>query len=336
MAGFGAIRIFGLGASRVLAGQMAEGLDIPLAEHEERDFEDGEHKARPLTAVRGADVYVVHSLYGDDDDSVNDKLCKLLFFLGAIRDAGAARVTAVVPYLAYARKDRRTKPRDPLTTRYVAALFEAVGVDAVMCMEVHNLAAFENAFRCRTHHLDSAPLFIQWLLTHLAGDVPVVLSPDAGGMKRADLFRDYLGAALGREIPVAFMEKQRSEGRVTGKAFVGDVEDRTVVIVDDLISSGTTLARAAAASREQGAKRVFAVAAHGLFVKDANSVMADPALDQVLISDSVPPFRLEPALVGSKVIPISTAAYMAEAVRRLHADEPVEELASEWPPGMDV
>ena len=117
--------LFALEASHELGAAIAAALGQPLAAHEERDFEDGEHKTRPLDDVAGADVYVVQSLHGGPAESANDKLCRLLFFIGALKDAGAARVTAVTPYLCYARKDRRTKPNDPVTTRYVAALFEA-------------------------------------------------------------------------------------------------------------------------------------------------------------------------------------------------------------------
>ena len=134
---------------------MGARLAIDPSPHEERECEDGEHKARPLISVRGKNVFVVQSLYGDDRQSGNDKLCRLLFSIDALKDAAAARVTAVVPYLAYARKDRKTKPRDPVTTRYVAALFEAVGIDTVMTLDVHNLAAFQNAFRCRPEHLEA-------------------------------------------------------------------------------------------------------------------------------------------------------------------------------------
>src|SRR5512135_3205205 len=139
------IHLFALNASRAFGERVAQRLGMPLSPHEERDFEDGEHKARPLASVRGADVFVIQSLYGEPGQGVNDKLCRLLFFIGALRDASAGRVTAVVPYLCYARKDRKTQARDPVTTRYVAALFEAVGTDRVLTLDVHNLAAFQNA-----------------------------------------------------------------------------------------------------------------------------------------------------------------------------------------------
>jgi ribose-phosphate pyrophosphokinase len=189
-------------------------LRADLAPHEEREFEDGEHKARPLTPVRGRDVYLVQSLHGGPDASPNDKLCRLLFFAGAVRDAGAGRVTAVIPYLAYARKDRRTQTCDPITTRYVAQLIEAVGVDRVATVDVHNLAAFENAFRRPTVHLEARPLFVSYLLPFLRDRSVAVVSPDAGGAKRAELLRESLASALGTEIPLGFLEKRRSGGVV--------------------------------------------------------------------------------------------------------------------------
>jgi ribose-phosphate pyrophosphokinase len=184
--------IFGLHGSRDLAERVAARLEVRLASHEERGFEDGEHKARPLQSVRGQDVFVLHALHGDAGETGNDKLCRLLFFCGALKDAGAARVTAVAPYLCYARKDRRTKPNDPVTTRYLAAMFEAVGIDQVIAAEVHNLAAFENAFRIPTWHVESAPLLAAHCAPLLRGETVAVVSPDAGGAKRAEQFRQEL------------------------------------------------------------------------------------------------------------------------------------------------
>ncbi|MGA8055721.1 MAG: ribose-phosphate pyrophosphokinase-like domain-containing protein, partial [Burkholderiales bacterium] len=153
------LRLFALNATSDFAEHMARALGTALSPHEERDFEDGEHKVRPLVGVRGMDVFVVHSLYGEPERGVDQKLCRLLFFIGCLKDAGAACVTAVIPYLCYARKDRRTQPRDPVTTRYVAAALESVGVDRVLALDVHNPAAFENAFRCPTESLEARPLF---------------------------------------------------------------------------------------------------------------------------------------------------------------------------------
>ncbi|GAA0641576.1 ribose-phosphate diphosphokinase [Halomonas beimenensis] len=320
------MKLFTLEASRAFGEKVAAELGITLAAHEERDFEDGEHKARPLESVRGEDVYVLQSLNGEPGQGPNDRLCRLLFFLGAVREAGAGRVTAVMPYLAYARKDRRTKTRDPVTSRYLAMLLETMGVDAVMSLEVHNPAAFQNAFRCRAYHLDTYRLFAERILPH-CGDAPlVVASPDPGGVKRAQGFRELLEARAGREIGAAYMEKRRSEGKVSGTLLAGEVDGATVLVMDDLISSGGTLLRAAEACLDRGARRVFGLAAHGLFVGDAERVIADPRLSKVLVTDSLPPSRLPPRVVERHLEVVGAAPLFAEAIRRLHENGSLTEL----------
>jgi ribose-phosphate pyrophosphokinase len=249
-----------------------------------------------------------------------------LFFIGALRDASAARVTAITPYLSYARKDRRTKFRDPVTTRYVAELFEAVGVDRVVTLDVHNLAAFQNAFRCRTDHLEARMLFVEHFAPLLRDDDVIVLSPDEGGLKRVNAFRHALGLALGRDVPSGFMEKHRSRGIVSGEALYADVDGRTALILDDLISSGTTLRRAAQAAAARGANKVFAAASHGLFMPGAEDMLADPALAGVVVTDTVPPFRLPPALAAEKLTVLETAPLFAEATRRVHEGGSVVDL----------
>jgi len=321
----GEIVLFALGASRGWGENLARELGVPLGVHEERDFEDGEHKTRPMVSVRGRDAYVLHSLYTDGEQSVNDKLVRLLFFIGALRDAAAARITAVVPYLAYARKDRKTKSRDPVTTRYVAELFEAVGTDCVVTMDVHNLAAYQNAFRCRTEHLEAAPLFVARLAPLLAAAEVAVVSPDAGGIKRAEAFRARLSALLGRPVGAAFAEKYRSAGILTGEGLVGDVAGKVVVIVDDLISAGNTMARAAKACRERGASRILAVATHGVFAAAAAEVLGGSALERVIVTDTIP-LRIVDANLAARIDRLSTAAYFAEAIRRLHSGGSLVEL----------
>ena len=318
--------LFALGSSSEFGATVSRALGVPLAPHEERLFEDGEHKCRPLASVRGRDVFVVQSLYGETGESGNDKLCRLLFFIGALKDAAAARVTALVPYLCYSRKDRKSKPRDPVTTRYVATLFEAVGTDRVVTLDVHNLAAYQNAFRCGTDHLEARPLFVDSLAPRVGDAAVTVVSPDMGGVKRAAALRDTLARALGREVPLAIMEKARSEGVVSGDALVGDVAGRVAILVDDLISTGTTLVRAAVACRARGAVRVIAVASHGLFTEDANARLAEPALDEMLVTDSVPPFRLTDPAVRKKLTILDVGPLFAEAARRIHENGSLVDL----------
>lgn len=314
------LAIFALRSGQALGERVAARLGVALAAHEEREFEWGHHKSRPLDQVRGRDVYVVASLHGDEAQNVNDKLCRLLFFLGAIRDADPARLTAVVPFLCYSRKDRKTKLHDPVTTRYVAALFEAVGVDRVATVEVHNLAAFQNAFRCRTEHIEAGPLVADVLAHELPDRRLVVVSPDPGGIKRAEIYRAALSERLGRHIAAAFVEKHRSEGIVTGDAVVGQVKGHTVVLVDDLISGGTTLARAAEACLREGATGVVAAAAHGAFVPAASRTLAAAAIERIFVLDHIPPDALDPALVAGRVRLIDSSGLIADAVRDMHGE----------------
>jgi ribose-phosphate pyrophosphokinase len=317
--------LFALAATAELAAAIALAMGQPVAAHEERSFEDGEHKVRPLDNVAGADVFVVQSLHGGPSESANDKLCRLLFFIGALRDAGAARVTAITPYLAYARKDRRTKPNDPVTTRYVAQMFEAVGTDRVVSLDVHNPVAFENAFRCPTVMLTATPLFVDYVRA-LNEERLCVVSPDPGGAKRAEFFRESLETALGRQIGKGFADKHRSAGVVSGDLFVGDVAGTTALIIDDLISTGNTLLRAANAARRAGATRVLAFVTHGLFMEGAAEVIADPALDRLIVTDAVPAFRLKDDTARQKVDVLAVAPLFAEAIERLRRGSALTDL----------
>ncbi|MFN3547862.1 MAG: ribose-phosphate diphosphokinase [Mesorhizobium sp.] len=321
------MRLFALKGSESLGAAIAAALGHPVDPHEERDFEDGEHKARPLVSVRGQNVYVVHALNGEAGASANDKLVKLLFFVAACRENGAASVTAIVPYLAYARKDRQTKSRDPVTTRYVAQLFETVGTDCLITLEVHNFAAFQNAFRCRTLHLESRRLFVP-VIRRLADGLPVtVFSPDGGGVKRAQLLKETLENETGIEAGFGFMEKRRSRGVVSGDLFAGDVEDRVVFIVDDMISTGGTILRAAGACRERGAKRVFALAAHGLFRSGVRPFAESPDLAGVVVTDSVAVARRQAEhLPGGTLEIVSCGPMIAETIKRLETGEPLSDL----------
>ncbi len=319
------MKLFALSASRDFGQAVAQSLGQELAAHEERTFEDDEHKSRPLESVRDLDVYVIQSLHGGPDESGADKLCRLLFFIGALRENGAARITAITPYLAYSRKDRQTKPRDPVTTRYMAQLLETMGTDMLMTLEVHNLVALQNAFRIPTVHLDTRRLFADYLGPDLADGPVVVASPDPGGIKRAQLFRETLAARLGRDIGFAFLEKRRKSGVVTGDLLAGEVTNATVLVLDDMISTGGTMVRAAKTCLTAGAARVFALAGHGLFTPGADAAMADPHLSRVIVTDAVPPFRLAPEVRG-RVEVVSVAPLFAEAIRRLNQGGSLAEL----------
>ena len=311
--------LFALEGSRPYGDRVAGRLEWPLSRIEEREFEDGEHKTRPLIDVNRRDVFVIHSLHGNASASPSDKLCRLLFFIGALKDAGAARVNAVTPYLCYARKDQRSQPLDPITTKYVARMFEACGADGVITFDVHNRAAYENAFRIPTANIEAMPLFVDHFAARLRGDCVAVVSPDVGGAKRADKFRRALATAMGEEPTAGFVDKQRAGGVVTGDLFVGDVDGRSVILFDDLISTGTTLCRAAVKCREAGANRVFAAATHGVFIGDAPNVLSAAGFDEIVVGDTVCSDAQNTGRLPKTTTILETSHLIGEAIALAHA-----------------
>jgi ribose-phosphate pyrophosphokinase len=309
--------LFAPNSSAALAREVAASLGISLASSEEREFESGEHKMRPLDPVLGQDVFVIHSLSGSTEGSANDKLCRLLFFIGALKDAGAQRVTAVVPYLAYARKDRRTQQGDPTTTRYVAAMFEAVGVDCVVALEVHNESAFDNAFRCPTVRIECAAMFASTLVQQAGDRHLVIASPDIGGVKRAQVLREIVVRSLQREVGFAFVEKRRARGVVSGDMLVGHVENAEVVFYDDMIASGTTILRATQAARRAGATAVRVAAPHATFLPSAAQLFEPEGPDSVLVSDSVSLPPTFTPLLGKQLKICSVAPLIARTIAEL-------------------
>lgn len=308
------LALFTLAGTGDYASRLAARLETPLFPIEERNFEDGEHKIRPLVSVEGSDAYVIHALHGDRTQSVNDKLCRLLFLIGTLKDHGAARVTAVLPYLCYARKDRRTQPHDPVTSRYVASLFEAVGTDRVMAVEVHNVAAFENSFRLTTRHIETAELFAEHFAPLASKGEIIVVSPDSGGVKRVEQFRRALERKSARSVDNAFVEKYRGGGVMTGGALVGRVEGKTAIILDDLISSGNTLLRAARACRAAGASHVIGAAAHGLFTGGAADLFASSDFDGLVVTDTVPLPEAIPPSARDRLTVLGSTALVAAAI----------------------
>jgi len=309
---------FCLQGSRALGEAIAAHSGWPISPHEEREFESGEHKIRALVDVGGRDVFILHHLDGEmpqtgaPPQSANDKLIRMLFFIGSLKNAGARQITAMTPYLPYARKDRRTKSRDPVSMRYVAELFEAMGTDVLVTLDIHNLGAFENAFRtCRAENLTAANIMADAVMKVLGDDAATVVSPDAGGEKRAELFRVVLEKRTGRPVGNALLEKHRSGGVVTGSLFAGDVNGRTVIIVDDMISSGGTIMRAVQACREHGAARVFAMATHGLFSGNPTPLFEKGGPDRLFVSDSV---AVPSKLLAERLQIVSVAPLLAKAM----------------------
>jgi ribose-phosphate pyrophosphokinase len=199
-------------------------------------------------------------------------------------------------------------------------------VDSAVTVDVHNLAAYQNAWRIPTDHLEAKKLFVKHFLPLIGHSDVVVVSPDVGGVKRAEEFRQAFCQALGREIHGAFLEKYRSAGVVSGEAVVGEVGGRVAIIIDDLISSGTTLVRAAEACRARGAIAVYAAASHGVFGAKAAETLSNPALEQIVVTNTIPPFRLPSDLINNKLTVLDASQLFAEAIGRSHSGGSIVEL----------
>lgn len=317
-----------LGESQKLAVEIARRAHVNVAPLEERHFEEGEFKIRPLDSVRDRTVFVVQSLAGSPDAPVADRLVRLLFLLFGLRDAGAARVIALLPYLSYARKDRRTQLRDPVNTRYVAQLLEVTGVSGLVCLDVHNAAALDNAFRIPVDHLSAIPMFVRHFAETLAGDELAVASPDIGGVKRAQMFRDLLAKQIGRDVELVFVEKRRSQGVVSGGTVVGATKGRTIIVLDDLCASGQTLIRAAGFLRSAGAAAVHVAFTHAPLARGLVAVSNCADIASIVTTDSVVNVS-EPV---NRVTELQVAPLFAEVVSRMIARAPLAPLLHRWPP----
>lgn len=309
--------LFSLDGDTPFAKVLAARLGVDLAPHEEIRFPDGELRLRPQIDPRGAAVCVLHGLHGDAAFSPQDKMWRTVMFVATLRDLGARRVTAILPYLAYARQDRRVHPFDPLGLRCVAQALEGAGVQELLTLEAHNAAAFESALRVPARSLPAYPAFAGPLERFAIEPKLVVASPDLGGLKRARGWRDALQSRFGHDIGFALIEKRRSNDGVShARLAAGDVGDACVLLVDDLIATGETLHRAAGVLREAGARRVVACAAHGLFSGAGVSTLVDGGPDEVLVGDAVTADRLPPdSLLSRRLEVIPCAALFADALQ---------------------
>ncbi len=286
---------------------LADRLRLSLAEWRERVYEDGERKLSACAPVAGQICLVVESLYAEAGRSTDAKLLRLAFFIAGLKAAGAARVILVAPYLCYSRKDRRGEDGDPIPSRHVAELLEALGVDRLLTVDVHNVSALENAFRIPVRNVGTDALFATRIAALTGSQEVTVVSPDIGGIKRSEAFRRELALHTGTEPGRAIMEKLRLDAGLSGELLMGDpVEGRVVVLIDDLINTGSTLARAASACRRDGAAQIIACASHGLFVPPSAEVLL-PQIDRLFVCDSIPPFRLAGSALLERVEVLGTA-----------------------------
>ncbi len=310
----GRLQIFCGNANRPLAQEIAGCLNLNLGRAMVGMFKNGETRVKIEENVRGSDVFVVQPTC----TPVNHHLMELLFVIDALRRASAARVTAVIPYYGYAKQEKKTTGREPISAKLVANMICTAGADRVLTMDLHS-PAIEGFFDIPVDHLQAGPLLAEYMQT-LGLVNSVVVSPDAGGVGRANVFRAQIGAGL------AIIAKQRPQPDVAEVLeMVGDVAGRPTVIVDDLISTGGTLAEAARALKERGASQVYACATHAVLAGDAISIIAESELAETIVTNTIP----LPADHGrARTRVISVAPLFAEAIMRIHKDLSLSALFS--------
>jgi ribose-phosphate pyrophosphokinase len=310
----GRLQIFAGNGNRSLAEEIMRVLEAPLGRAVVGCWKNGETRVKLEENVRGSDVFVIQSL----SHPVNHHLVELLIMIDAIRRASAARVTAVIPYFAYAKQEKKTSGREPISAKLVANLLVTAGVDRILTLDLH-APAIEGFFDIPVDHMRATPLLASAFRKMGVEDL-VAVSPDAGGVNRAEEFRLRAGGSL------AIISKKRSSPDAAEFIeMVGDVCGKTAVIVDDMISTGSTLGVAAERLLERGASRVFASAVHPVFAGDALRIIEASPIEKVFVTDTLP---MPVEARGSKVEVLTVAPLLAEAITRIHKDLSISALFS--------
>ena len=307
------LKIFSGNAHPGLAKEIAKCLGTKIGEADVGCFPDGEVRVQILENVRGTDVFVVQPTCRP----VNDNLVELLIMLDAFRRASADRITAVIPYYGYARQDRKDRPRVPISSKLVADLVTSAGADRVLALDLH-AGQIQGYFNIPVDHLYATPVTVEYFRKFGLKNWTVV-SPDTGGVERARSFAKKLGA------PLAIIDKRREDAQtVEVMNVIGLVEGRTCLLVDDMIDTGGTIARASQALKEKGAERVFACCVHGVFAGEAVRKLCSSELEQVVTTNSIP--LPADAANNPKIKMLSVASLFAEAIRSIHDETSVSKL----------
>jgi ribose-phosphate pyrophosphokinase len=303
--------------NRLLALDIASHLRVVPAEANVATFANGEIHCRYADSLRGADVFIVQGHGSDDCGSINDALMEQMIMVDAAQRASAKRITVVAPFFAYARQDRKSEGREPITAKLVANMFEVAGAKRVVSIDLHS-GQIQGFFNGPVDHLTATPVLASYMSG--LGDDVVVVSPDAGRVKTAERYAKYLHAGL------AIVYKRRLRGEknsVEALAVVGDVEGRTCVLIDDMIDTAGTVVAAANQLVEAGASRVLAAATHGVLSGPAIDRLKNSCIEKVVITDTLP---LPPEKQIDKIEVLSVAPILADAIRAVFDDASVSEI----------
>ena len=308
------LSLFTGNANPELAADIASKLGVPLGEARVSRFSDGETFCEIKENVRGRDVYVIQPT----SSPVNDSLMELLIMCDALRRASVASITTVIPYYGYARQDRKAAPRTPITSKLVADLLVAAGVNRVVSIDLH-ASQIQGFFNIPFDHLHALPVFLEDYLKANYTENAVFVSPDAGGVERTRAYSKRLGASL------AIIDKRRERANVSEVMhIIGDVKGKDCIIVDDMIDTAGTLCNAARALNDAGARSVVACASHGVLSGPAVQRIMESPLKEVVVTNSIAPSPETAAC--PKIRFLSTAKLLAEALRRIHSSDSVSSL----------
>ena len=306
------LKLFSGNANRPLAEDIAQHLDMKLGDADVSRFSDGEVYVQINENVRGTDVFIVQPTC----PPVNDTLMELLVMIDAFKRASARRITAVLPYYGYGRQDRKAQPRVPISAKLVADLITAAGASRVLALDLH-AGQIQGFFNIPVDHLFAAPVIIDHLAKKDLGDL-VLVSPDAGGVERARAIAKRLRAGL------AIIDKRRDGPNVAVFMYlIGEVKNKDVVVIDDMIDTAGTLVQAVEAVKREGASRVLACGVHAVLSGPAITRIDCSELEELIITNSVP---LTPDKQIGKIHVLSVAPLLAEAIRRIHDEESVSTL----------
>jgi len=306
------LKIFSGNANRPLAEKICEYLGVPLGEASVGRFSDGEISVEFKENVRGRDVYVIQPTC----IPCNEHLMELLLMMDALRRASAQSITAVVPYYAYARQDRKTAPRVPISAKLVANLITCAGASRLLTMDLHT-GQIQGFFNIPVDHLYAAPVMLDYIRQNLGTDL-VMVSPDAGGVERARAFAKRLNAGL------AIIDKRREATVITAMTLIGNVWGKEAVILDDMVTTGATLIKAAELLIRHGARAVHACVTHAVLSRNAVASLKSSLLQTLAVTDTIP---LNPeAQELDKIRVLSVAPLLGEAIRRIHQRDSVSSL----------
>jgi ribose-phosphate pyrophosphokinase len=303
------LKIFTGNSNIDLVEEIARDLGTAMGKSLVKNFSDGEINVEIDESVRGMDVFVVQSIC----HPVNNNLMELLILIDALKRASAERITAVLPYYGYARQDRKVSPRAPISAKLIADLITTAGASRILTVDLH-AGQIQGFFNIPVDHLFAAPVLLEYL-KKLKNDL-VIVSPDAGGVERARAYAKRLNTSL------AIIDKRREGPNVSQVMnIIGDVEGMVAIIVDDLVDTGGTLARAAYALMEKGAKTVYACCTHPVLSGKAVEIISGSPIEEMIVTNTVP--LQEEAKACRKIKVLSVSSLLADAIRRIYEDESV-------------